>query len=364
MLGAKFLGSCAVLLGVSSVLAATPTLSDARLVTNQFQFQLNGEAGQAYILQASRDLTNWSGVLTNVLETNVGVFSLPATNTSGNFRAKVAAPIFNHAVLAQYLDPQQYTVVSDSFDSADPRFSTAGQYDPAKRRDGGDIASYHGLNMGNSQIAGKVWTGPQGSVELGPSGSVGTLAWVDSGQTGIQPGHWSTNFQERWPDIQPPFGGYKSPLVNAIVDGEYYNFVFTNGNYLLSSFRFTTGKVLVLGKCAVIVTRLFSLSSNVLIRLQSADSALHLYLFTTDAQFSAQMQGVVTANQFIIFGQPTCVSLAVSMPNFTGVIYAPNAVCNLTTTSVVGACAAHYLRLKRSVSFHFDENLKRVVGYY
>ena len=362
MPGARYFVSC-VLLGASSILAAAPTLSDARLVTDQFQFRLNGEAGQAYIIQASRDLTNWSGVLTNVLEASAGVFSLPATNRSENFRAKVATPIFNHAVLAQYFDPRQYAVVSDSFDSADPRFSTAGQYDPAKRRDGGDIAAYHGLTIkANSKVAGRIWTSPEADVLLDPLASVGTLAWVDSGQAGIQPGHWSTNFQESWPVIRPPNGGYVPTA--AVVDGEYYDFVFANGDYRSDQLRLTTGKILVMGKCTLTVTHLFSPSSNVVIRFQSSDSSLRLYLFTPDAQIGAQMQGVVTADQFIIFGMATCVSLDVSMPNFTGVIYAPNAVCDLTTSSVVGACTARYLRLNRPVSFHFDENLKRVGGYY
>ena len=351
-----------VLLEASSILAATPSLSDAGFATNRIQFRLSGEAGQAYLVQASRDLTNWSSVLATVLDTNAAVFSFSATNTSEYFRAKVATPIFRHAVFAQVLDPRSYALVSDSFDSADPLFSTAGQYDPAKRRDGGDVAISRALaTRANLHVAGKLWTRPEVDVSLGPTASVGSLAWVGSGQTGIEPGYWSTNLQENLAQINPNIGGITPP--RGVVEGEAYDFVLANGNYRISQLNLSTGKILVVGKCTLVVNDRVLLSSNSVVRFNSPDSSLHLHILASDVQFRPQLQGVVNANQFMLIGQPTCVSIEVSVPNFTGVIYAPNALCELNTTSLVGACVSRALILNRPVSFHFDENLKRD-GYY
>lgn len=72
-------------------------------------------------------------------------------------------------------------IEADSFDSTDSLYSTGGQYDAAKRKDNGDVATNSGLvnslSVGNANIYGKVSTGPGGSVSIGNNGAVGDASW-------------------------------------------------------------------------------------------------------------------------------------------------------------------------------------------
>jgi hypothetical protein len=68
---------------------------------------------------------------------------------------------------------------TDSFDSGNPSYSTGRRYDPAKRKDNGDVASnldiLNSINIGSANIMGHVSTGPGGTVAIGPNGSVGDI---------------------------------------------------------------------------------------------------------------------------------------------------------------------------------------------
>ena len=99
---------------------------------------------------------------------------------------------------------------SDSFDSQDPSYSTSGQYDVTKRKDNGSVASVTGIiTMGGGVIYGSVGTGPSGSAS---GGTVGDLAWITSGGTGIESGHYANDMNVAFPDVQVPFvGGYSTP---------------------------------------------------------------------------------------------------------------------------------------------------------
>ena len=120
--------------------------------------------------------------------------------------------IFSKAMIAkETIDLRGNNINADSYISTDPNYSTDGRYDPAKRRDHGDIATNSGLdnsfNVGNANIAGKIQTGPGGKPSLGPNGTVGDLAWVDSGTLGIQPEYFADDMNVTFPEVKPPWNG-------------------------------------------------------------------------------------------------------------------------------------------------------------
>lgn len=104
---------------------------------------------------------------------------------------------------------------SDSFDSQDPSHSSSGQYDVTKRKDNGSVASVNGnVTMGGGVIYGSVATGPNGSAT---GGTVGDLAWIASGASGFETGHYANDMNVAFPDVQAPFsGGYSTPSSGTV----------------------------------------------------------------------------------------------------------------------------------------------------
>lgn len=98
--------------------------------------------------------------------------------------------------------------MADSFNSADPNYSTFGKYDPAKNKDNGFVGSVHGAIKGGGSSS----TTILGSVGTGPFGSVGTITvgdegWVAGGNTGVQDGHYRNDMSLDFPEVAPPFSG-------------------------------------------------------------------------------------------------------------------------------------------------------------
>src|SRR5580765_73040 len=90
-----------------------------------------------------------------------------------NVQTKVDS-LFSVAMAAlQQIDFNGKNVQTDSFDSADPLYSSNGLYPvgiPSKQKDNGDVATdstiINALNSGNAKIKGHARTGPKGTVAL------------------------------------------------------------------------------------------------------------------------------------------------------------------------------------------------------
>jgi hypothetical protein len=130
-------------------------------------------------------------------------------------------PLFARGMVAKgSINMNGNNVSSDSFDSADPNYSTNGRYDNRKQNDNGDVATNSGGNVfdaGNANIMGKVATGPGGTVSAGANSSIGTKAWVQSGKPGIEPGRSSDDMNMDFPDVKVPFSGGQSPILNKTI---------------------------------------------------------------------------------------------------------------------------------------------------
>ena len=99
-------------------------------------------------------------------------------------------------VAKQWIDMNGNNVYTDSFDSANPLESTAGQYDSTKYQGtNGDVAVNAGItnsvNSGNANIYGHVTVGHGGTVAVGSNGGVGTESWVAGNPGQIEPGWFS-----------------------------------------------------------------------------------------------------------------------------------------------------------------------------
>src|SRR6185436_7635473 len=232
-------------------------------------------SGGQYTKQRSLDGTNYYKVqiaaTANPTIIAQGFVRLPKSTNQISRRVQVTTVsdgMFARGMLAKgQIDLNGNNIATDSFDSIDPAFSTGGQYDPAKIKDSGDIATNSGLvnslNAGNADIHGHVATGPGGSISVGANGSVGSTAWINAGNSGIQPG-WSRNdMNVSFPDVQVPFTGGSFTPAGGNQGGTNYTYLLTGGNYKTSSLGMSgQNKMLVTVNSVLWVTSSFSMGSQ------------------------------------------------------------------------------------------------------
>jgi hypothetical protein len=266
-------------------------------------------------------------------------------------------------------------ITTDSFDSADPEYSTSdGLYDPTKRKANGDVATNFdvvdesGINVGNADIFGRVSTGAGARVNLGPNGKVGDAAWhAGSGNMGIQPGWISDDMNVDFPVVEPPFGTALPPTGDT-VDGVTYNYILSSGNWMISSGSFG-GKVLVTGDATLYVKESAGVSFTGQDQITiTTNASLNLYVGSSTANIGGN--GVLNesgnAINFFYHGLPGNTSLSLNgNGEFTGVIYAPNAAFNLNgggrdETDFIGASITKTVTMNGKFQFHYDENLARI----
>lgn len=112
-------------------------------------------------------------------------------------------------------------ILSDSFDSSDPAYSTGGRYDVSKRKDNGSVGSVAGtFSMGGGTIYGSAGIGPLGSFSDG-GGVVGDSFWIAAGNTGVQPGHFENDLNLSFPDVVPPFTTGTTPSGGFVTNYTY-----------------------------------------------------------------------------------------------------------------------------------------------
>jgi len=280
------------------------------------------------------------------------------------------------------LDLNGNGISSDSFDSADPNYSTEGLYDPTKNKDGGDMlmAGYFTnsmLSVGNADVMGHIVFGPDATCSIGVNGSAGSKAWVESGTFGVQPGWASTGWDFYFPDaILPvtswlPTGLAGSPFGGAGLapNGISYDHVFL-----------FPGDFEVVGNGTIYV------HTNTQVRVKSTVNSFQpskIYVAGTGANagklvtyltgISAvlrpahQTQSGNAAN-LVFFGLPSCTTISCGGSNFAGVIYAPQANLSLpgsgsSASHFFGSSVAKTILVMCHVSFHFDENLRRIFPF-
>ena len=243
----------------------------------------------------------------------------------------------------------------DSFDSAE------GPYSALIRHDVGDIACVSRdpgcISIGNGEVYGRVTTGPGGSISMGPSGSVGSLAWHDDGSTGIEP-NWSRDDLNITIPNAPsaPVGYANTPMpAGALPTGQFtVASLIMNGNQNLQ----------VAGHAELRVTSTISLTGNAYIQILT-NASLIIYMEGTSANFGGNgiLNDSTNANNFHYFGSPNNTSLSMAgNATFAGVVNAPQAALSMggggnNNYDFFGSCIVKSAYLNGHFSFHYDEQL-------
>ena len=341
----------------------------------QVRLTLTGEAGVRYVIESSPDLQSWTPVLTNSDPAITRMIAIGAPARQSFYRAsRGPLPLFAFALAARRgIDLKGNNVAIDSFDSADPNYSTGGLYDPAKRKDNGDVVTddtmIDSLSVGNARIMGHARTGPgTNAIILGANGAVGSTAWVQSGVQGIEPGWAADDLNISWPDAKVPFtGGAFTPsggwITNVSTIGTnitYYDYILGDGNYQVSSL---SGNVYVNGAAVLLVT------SGATTNSITIANGKNLQLYNQAPSFrlggNQVLDGQGNAPQLAYYGLPGNTSVVViNNGAFFGTIYAPEAALSLggggnTTQVFIGAAIGDTITFNGHFDFHFDESLIR-----
>lgn len=279
----------------------------------------------------------------------------------------VTSWLFGGSMVARVdIDFKGFRVETDSFDSSTELKSTGGLYDVNKRQDQGDVASSDGLiNVGNAKVMGTLWTGPEGSYNLGPGGSVGDLGYVAGGSSGLQQGHYRNDFNMDFPDVLPPFSNGLPPAAGTYSGTNYTWLLEGNNNYYVAGeLKPKTGEtILVAGHARLYVTGDFLMQGGAQIIILPT-AKLELYVGGANSTITT-VNNAGNCSSFQYFGLPSNVSISLSGNDvFLGTFYAPNAVFNLggggkTETDFQGACVVETIKMNGHFKFHFDEALKR-----
>ena len=343
--------------------------------------QSNGWSGSGANLIKPR----WMGdgvYLVNIIGTNQPViescaFMKSPMNNLYNISRRVRAQTVLTSVVTKVVFADEtiklngFSMSTDSYDSRDTNFSNgSGQYDPTRNKSGGDVGTNSdelgAFDSGNSQIYGTVSTGAGATVAVGSVGSIGSDAWHDAGNTGIEPGWSNDDANAPMPAVQLPFTGGAFTPAGGFDGLTFYNYILGNGNYQLSSFG---GNVLVTGHAVLLVTDRVQFSGLDKIKIMPGAS-LKLYVAARDAAIGGQ--GVINTSgvstNFIYYGLPSNQSLSISGNGaLAGLIYAPNAAVQLNGGgNVYGAVMCKSASVNGTFSFHFDEALKdpKYMGRY
>jgi hypothetical protein len=264
-----------------------------------------------------------------------------------------------------------FNISTDSFDSSNTNYSTAGLYDPKKAEDHGDVVTLSGgtnaLDVGNGKIKGTVHTAPGGVPKIGAGGSVGDSAWVDGGKTGFETNHFKDDVNYTFPDaVLPPAAYWLAPVPGSYkINGVTYKYVLNNTNpWKLDSLD---GSVYINGSDVVLyVTDSISLGSKMEIRI-AASSSFQLYMAGATANISGA--GIINESgipkNFVYWGLPSNTALTFGANvGFVGTIYAPQAVFTLggggkNAYDFIGASITKSATMNGHYNFHYDEGLPK-----
>ncbi len=257
--------------------------------------------------------------------------------------------------------------VIDSYNSQDPNYSTDGQWDITKRKDGGNVGTIQSnvvaviTESGSVDIYGQLVTGPNSTVSVKGNASAGSLAWVNAGNSGVQSG-WSRNdLNVTIPDAPAlPSGTYASlpspgnRVLNAGGGTARYR---ASTTYQMNSSNF-----LLITNGTVVIDAQSGIKMNAQSRIQIAPgSQLILYLGTENTQLDGQgmMNETGFATNLIVYGKNNNKQIEINGGSaFVGYLYAPYADITLNGNSdTSGAMVGSSFQINGNMGFHYDESL-------
>ena len=261
----------------------------------------------------------------------------------------------------------------DSFDSSDPRYSTNGQYDPAKRQANGMALSNasvaDAIHVDTAHIYGSVSTGPSATVTVN-SGAVGDAAF-NAAPTGthIQGGHQTADANVQFDPVVEPFvwGTGFTPVAGPWPGGNGTNYTYVldsavNSKFNIGSVNIGGGKSIIVkgGDVTLYVSGNFVTSGSGFVYVAPGAS---LKLYTT-ATFSVSGTGVMNgtglASNLSIFGLGTVKeNWAYSGSSaFIGTVYSPYDQFTFSgTAGAMGSFSANNVVISGGAAVHYDQHL-------
>jgi hypothetical protein len=273
--------------------------------------------------------------------------------------------LFPYGMLAdQNVQLNGNNIMIDSFDSLDDRYSTAGRYDVAKRKDNGTLVTNSKtadeFALGNAKVFGKIASGPGGGWDNRPNLTVGNTAWHAGQNKGVQPGAYTDDVNVSTIEIESPI---ESAITPPKDEANNYKYVLGSGDYRISApSTFDGGNILITGKARLLVTDDFNFQHTITIQ---TNASLELYVSgknTTIGGQGIQNDTGVAAN-FVYYGLPSNESFTFSgNGEFVGCVYAPNTVFTLsgggnTSGDFAGASVTKTVEMNGQYEFHYDERL-------
>ncbi len=340
--------------------------------------QANGWSvnGNVYFMQRTINSDNYYKVyITNLNSApvikSIGYALFPKTGTylaRAVSVSNLAGSFFLGGVLAKKSVNINGSAVFDSYNSQDPNYSTNGQWVITKRKDGGNVGSVQSnvvaavVTSGSSKIYGQIATGPNSTIAISGNADAGSLAWVNAGNKGIQPGWSRSDLNVTIPDAPSlPSGTFQNLPANGNVvlnaGGGTVRYVASSTYQMQSSdaLRITNGTVVIDFQQGL---KLNANSGGIFI---APGSKLIAYLGTENTQLDGG--GVVNSTGYptncIFYGKNNCLQIELNGSSaFVGYLYAPYADITVNgNAGVSGAMVGSSFQINGNMAFHYDESL-------
>jgi Tfp pilus assembly protein PilX len=255
----------------------------------------------------------------------------------------------------------------DSYNSEDPAYSTAGQYDPAKKRDRGSVASARvevttdGVAIGNGNVWGYAATGGS-DVDVGSTGSI-KGADTPSGVR-IDTSRITKDFSANFDIETAPDSGFTSVYANVTSSTTFGTAGATSKILAANLTANNSGDVFtVAGDVTMVVTGNITIKGSIIV---TPGSSLTLYL-AGDGDIGGN--GIVNQTNVpknvVIYGTDTVVGGQTIKLHGNGIlqaaVYAPNAHIELKGGGAVGEMSGsvigYDIKMTGNYKFHYDEAL-------
>lgn len=283
--------------------------------------------------------------------------------------------MFMNAVSAKRAIVMAGTASVDSFDSANPLYSTNGAYTSTRRKARGDVATNEStpgaISMGGSAtVYGKVATGPAGTVTISnPSNvKVGSEAHVATG-TGIQTGYYTKDMNVSFPNVEEPYEwgynslGFASIVMPLFLGTTNYNAHFPSGDYSLNSIIIPSSQHWLVSGTVQIYVKTGVDIEGMLTLMPGASLQIFVKSGTVAIKGNGLRNETGYAGNFGIWGMPAVTDVNMTgSGSYVGTIYAPHARLYLAGSGggreVTGAIVANNVDASGNYKLHYDESLQ------
>jgi hypothetical protein len=270
-------------------------------------------------------------------------------------------PQFSKALtVKEALDFKGNNVLVDSYNSK------VGPYNVLLAGDKGDVGINNDIanagNLGNADIKGHLSVGPHATVQIGPNGTVGSVAWHLAGKSGIESGWLRKDMNVQLPDIQAPWSGGAFTALPSD-KGNSWDYVLQDGIYEIGG-DFTLGaaeRMFVKGEASLWVKG--NLTFSGFVKMQP-DAYLRIYV-SKNMTLNATWDKAVDPLDLLLFGLPTCKVIDITTgARFPAVLYAPQADVTMSgQANFFGSMVANRVSMSGNSAFHYDEALMTLKAY-